>query len=130
MLRVRPREFRRGEPYGLAGCRLLPFSLLGNSLGVSFAMQAPLAIAGFLLGLLAWRQTGDWPWLLGAAVLIANWPYTLIGIMPTTHKIMAVDPTRPGPDARSLVKKWGSLHTVRSALGCAATLIFLWASLS
>src|ERR1700722_2950390 len=41
-----------------------------------FAMQAPLAVAGFLLGLLAWWQTGIWPWLLGAVIMIANWPYT------------------------------------------------------
>jgi hypothetical protein len=94
-----------------------------------FAMQAPLAIVGFLLGALAWRQTHDWRWLLGAAVLIANWPYTLIGIMPTNNKIMAMDPTQPGPDARTLVEKWGSLHAVRTALGFAAILIFLWASL-
>jgi len=95
-----------------------------------FAMQAPLAIAGFLLGVLAWQQTHDWRWFLGAAVLVANWPYTLIGIMPTNHKIMAADPTQPGPEARTLVNKWGNLHAVRTALGFAATLIFLWASLS
>jgi len=94
-----------------------------------FAMQAPLAIAGFLLGFLAWRQTDNWRWLLGATVLIANWPYTLIGIMPTNHKIMAIDTTQPGPEARTLVTKWGTLHAVRTALGVAATLIFLWASL-
>jgi hypothetical protein len=40
------------------------------------AMQAPLAIIGFLIGLAAWWQTGHWAWLLGAAILIANWPYT------------------------------------------------------
>jgi hypothetical protein len=39
-----------------------------------FAMQAPLAVAGFLLGLLAWWQTGVWVWLLGALVLVSNWP--------------------------------------------------------
>lgn len=94
-----------------------------------FAMQAPLAVTGFLLGFLAWRQTDDWRWLLGAVVLIANWPYTLIAIMPTNHKISAIDPMQPGPDARALVEKWGSLHAVRTALGFAATLIFLWASL-
>src|SRR4030081_2145697 len=49
------------------------------------AMQAPLALIGFLLGLLAWWQTGRWPWLLGAALLVANWPYTLVVIMPTNH---------------------------------------------
>src|SRR4029079_10550662 len=43
-----------------------------------FAMQGPLAVFGFLLGLVAWWQTGDWRWLLGAAFLIAHWAYTLI----------------------------------------------------
>lgn len=31
-----------------------------------FAMQAPLALVGSILGLLAWWQTNDWPWLVGA----------------------------------------------------------------
>ena len=60
-----------------------------------FAMQGPLAVLGFLLGLLAWWQTGDWRWLLGAVVLIANWPYTLIAIMPT-NKQADGDAARPG----------------------------------
>jgi len=63
-------------------------------------------------------------------VLVANWPYTLIGIMPTNNKIMTLVPTQPGPEARTLVKKWGSLHAVRTLLGFAAAMIFLWASLS
>jgi hypothetical protein len=94
-----------------------------------FAMQASLAIAGFLLGLLAWWQTGNWLWLLGAIVFIANWPYTLLGIMPINHKLMATDPAVAGPESRGLVVKWGTLHAVRAALGFAATFIFLWASL-
>jgi hypothetical protein len=32
-----------------------------------YVMQASLAIAGFLLGLLAWRGTGDWRWPLAQA---------------------------------------------------------------
>jgi hypothetical protein len=94
-----------------------------------FAMQAPLAIAGFLLGLLAWWQTGGWLWLLGAVVLVANWPYTLLVIMPTNTKLMARDPASAGPDSRQLIEKWAQLHAGRTALGLAATLIFLWASL-
>jgi len=94
-----------------------------------FAMQAPLAIAGFLLGVLAWWQTGVWLWLLGALVLIANWPYTLIGVMPTNNQLMALDPASAGPDSRKLITRWATLHAVRTVLGFAATLIFLWASL-
>ena len=94
------------------------------------AMQAPLAIIGFLLGLAAWWQTGHWAWLLGAAILIANWPYTLLGIMPTNRILMATEPATAGPDSRALVEKWAALHAGRTALGFAATLIFLWASVS
>ncbi|HYZ41904.1 MAG TPA: DUF1772 domain-containing protein [Stellaceae bacterium] len=94
-----------------------------------FAMQAPLAVVGFLLGLLAWWQTGAWPWLLGGLLLLANWPYTIFGIMPTNHKLMAVDPAQAGAESRTLIRKWGRLHAVRTALGFAATVVFLWASL-
>src|SRR3954452_19333769 len=52
-------------------------------------MQAPLAITGFLLGLIAWWQSGDWLGMLGALLMVANWPYILLGIMPTNNRIMA-----------------------------------------
>ena len=93
-----------------------------------FAMQAPLAVVGFLLGLLAWWQTADWRWSFGALVLIANWPYTLFVILPTNSKLEAIEPMDAGPASRALVEKWGQLHAIRSILGVVATLIFLWAS--
>ena len=93
-----------------------------------FAMQAPLAIAGFLLGGLAWWQTGAWLWLLGAALMIANWPYTLLGIMPTNNKLMGADPGSAGTETRRLIETWAGLHAVRTALGFAAVLVFHWAS--
>ena len=94
-----------------------------------FAMQAPLAIIGFLFGLVAWWQTGQWAWLLGAAILVANWPYTLLGIMPTNGILMATEPSNAGPDSRALIEKWAALHAGRTALGFVATLVFLWASM-
>jgi uncharacterized membrane protein len=93
-----------------------------------FAMQGPLAVVGFLLGLVAWWQSG-WLWLLGALVLIAAWPYTLIGIMPINKALMATDPASAGPEARAMLQRWGSLHAVRTAIGAVATLLFLIASL-
>jgi hypothetical protein len=94
-----------------------------------FAMQAPLAIAGFILGGWAWWQTGEWLWLLGAVLMIANWPYTLLGIMPTNNRLMAIDPAAAGADSRKLIEIWAWLHAVRTALGFAAVLAFLGASL-
>jgi hypothetical protein len=95
-----------------------------------FIMQAPLAATGFLLGLLAWWETEEGAFLLGAVLIVANWPWTLLGIMPTNSALMAMDPTEPGPDTRPLILKWGSLHAVRSALGVLATIAFLWATLA
>jgi hypothetical protein len=95
-----------------------------------FAMQAPLAILGFLFGLLAWWQTGLWTWFIGAIIMIANWPYTLFVIMPVNNRITEIDPAAAGADARPLIEKWGRQHAVRTGLGFAAVLVFLWASLA
>jgi hypothetical protein len=94
-----------------------------------FAMQGPLAVVGFLLGLVAWWQTGDWRWLLGAALLIANWPLTLIAIMPTNNRLMTLPLEQAGPESRALIERWGRLHAVRTALGFLATVAFFWGSL-
>lgn len=95
-----------------------------------FAMQGPLAVLGFSLGLIAWWQTGDWRWLLGAAFLIANWPYTLIGIMPTNNRLMAMPLEQAGAESRKLIETWAQLHAARTVLGALATASFLWASLT
>jgi Domain of unknown function (DUF1772) len=94
-----------------------------------FAMQAPLAIIGFLSGTLAAWQTGNWLWFIGAIVLLSNWPYTLFAIMPTNNKLMSIDLSTATSEVRRLTETWGYLHAVRSALGAVSTLIFLKASL-
>jgi len=91
-------------------------------------MQASLAIIGFLLGLLAWWQSGDWLWLLGALVLVANWPYTLVIIMPLNNRLKSIDDADADAPTRQLLATWAKLHAGRSALGVAATLLFLAAS--
>lgn len=95
-----------------------------------FAMQASLAVLGFLLGLLAWWQTDDWRWLLGAIVILANWPFTLVAIMPTNKRLMATPLEQAGAESRKLIETWAALHAVRTALGAASAVIFLWASLA
>ena len=87
-------------------------------------MQAPLALIGTLFGVLAFLGSYDWRWLLGAALMFANWPYTFIAIMPTNKRLEAMTGTEP--DLRALIECWGRLHAVRTGLGAAATAVFLW----
>jgi hypothetical protein len=90
------------------------------------AMQASLAMLGFILGLVAFIQVSDWRWLAGAIASLANWPYTLLIIKPTNQRLMAM--AAPTPEMRPLLESWGRLHAVRSAVGLGATLLFLWAA--
>src|SRR6266567_81358 len=91
-----------------------------------YAMQASLAIVGGLFGLLAYLNTLDWRWLLGAVVLLANWPYTLFVIAPINRCLMDTPPEAATAETRRMLERWGALHAGRSALGLVATLIFLW----
>jgi hypothetical protein len=94
------------------------------------AMQAPLALVGFVLGLIAWWQTSHPGFLVGAVAMIAPWPWTLAGIKPVNDALLATEPDKAGPQSRALIVKWGALHSVRTALGALATLGFLWPSMS
>ena len=89
-------------------------------------MQASLVIVGGVLGLAAFLSTFDWRWLLGAVVLLANWPYTIIVIMPTNRRLTETPVDAATMETRGMIRRWGILHAGRSALGFAATLIFMW----
>lgn len=91
------------------------------------AMQAPLALIGFVLGSIAWWQTSLPGFLIGAMAMLAPWPWTLLAIKPVNDALVASDPDRAGPQTRALIRKWGILHGVRTALGALATTAFLWA---
>src|SRR6202045_4254041 len=91
------------------------------------AMQAPLALVGGLLGLIAGWQTSHPGFLIGAVAIIAPWPWTLVAIRPVNDTLMATEPDQAGPQTRALVLRWGVLHAVRTALGALATAAFLWA---
>jgi hypothetical protein len=92
-----------------------------------FAMQASLALSSALFGLLAFWLTRDWRCLLGALLIFANWPYTLIVILPVNKRLEATPPDAANAETRGLIESWGRLHAGRSALGLAATLAYLWA---
>ncbi|MCG5236076.1 DUF1772 domain-containing protein [Xanthobacter oligotrophicus] len=93
-----------------------------------FAMQATLALIGAVLGAVAFSRDGDWHWLAGGVLMLANWPYTLIGIMPTNRRLLAT--AEADVETRRLITNWGQLHMVRTGLGALATFVFLWAAVT
>lgn len=92
-----------------------------------FRMQASLAVLSGALGLAAAWQTGSWLWAAGAVLILANWPYTMLAIIPTNKRLTAVRSQDASKLARALIEKWGRLHSVRTGLGMAAICAYLWA---
>jgi hypothetical protein len=93
-------------------------------------MQASLALLGSALGAVAFWQTRDWQWLAGGVLLLANWPYTFIGIMPTNRRLLAARDEDAGEDTQRLIANWGQLHMVRTGFGAVASFVFLCAALA
>jgi len=87
-------------------------------------IQSGLAIIGGVAGLLAGYLTKDWLWVAGSVALLANWPFTLLVILPVNTRLMALDPRHADFESRELLTQWGRLHNVRSFLGAAAIVLF------
>src|ERR1700730_13459050 len=90
-----------------------------------YAMQAPLAIIGFMLGAGSWWQSGRALFLVGGIFMLANWPWTLLGVMPTNRRLMDTRLEDAGPQSRALIIQWNRLHSVRTMLGALAIIAFL-----
>ena len=88
-------------------------------------MQATLAVAGCLAGLAAAWQLQDAGVALGALLLGAVVPFTLIVIFPTNARLLdpALDPR--SAEATELLQRWGRLHAVRSGLSTLAFVVLL-----
>ena len=77
--------------------------------------------------MLAWWQVGIIGFLIGALLIIAPWPWTLIVIKPVNDALLATELGKAGSQSRALIVKWGRIHAVRTAMGVLATAAFFWA---
>jgi len=88
-------------------------------------MQASLAVSGFLFACAAWF-VGSGTWILIAGVILVSVaPFTLLVIMPTNRRLLALDADKDVAEAGVLLDRWNLLHGVRSALSLVALSIFL-----
>jgi Domain of unknown function (DUF1772) len=96
-----------------------------SSYARALPMQSGLAVLSGVFGLVAAWQTADWRWVVGAVLILANWPYTFLAIMPVNNRLKATDPELANAASRGLVATWAGLHALRTGLGIAATLAYL-----
>ena len=71
-------------------------------------MQASLAIVSSVLGVIAFFYTYDWRWLVGAALILAPWPYTMLIIMPTNKVLKSTPPEQATDQTRGLIASVGA----------------------
>ena len=91
------------------------------------AMQAPLALLGFLLAAAAVFMDTRLPSVLGALFIIGPWPWTYFVMMKLNTEMLAIAPESADASIREKLAQWNKLHTMRTALGVAATLSLFWA---
>ena len=103
----------------------LAATVFGPSYRRAAPMQVALALAAAAAGLLLWWIEGRVLWLVGALVIFAVIPFTLIAIMPTNRQLLDPGLDRSSEATRHLLRRWGTLHAVRSVLSLAASCIFL-----
>lgn len=90
-------------------------------------MQAGLAVLASLAGAFAFWRARNPLWLLGAALMLANLPFTLIVIAPVNDALLALGAEQAGAASRAVIERWGTLHAVRAGLSVLATSAFAMA---
>ena len=93
-------------------------------------LQGSLVAVTALVGVIAYIQSGHWVWLTGALIIVATRPYTLIFLIPTNNRLLAIPLESAGPETRGMIETWGRGHLVRGYLGAMAVVAFFLAALS
>ena len=108
----------------------LAATVFGPSYRRAAAMQASLALIATITGFAMGINGGSWCWFVGATLIFLVIPFTFIAIMPTNNQLLDPSRDRESSETLELLVKWGKLHSVRSVLSLAATLIYLYLSVT
>ena len=81
------------------------------------AMQASLAGVCFLAAIAGWVGDGSLLVLGGGVLIGLAIPFTLLVILPTNQRLLDPRLDRSSAEAVALLRRWGRLHAVRTALG-------------
>jgi hypothetical protein len=90
------------------------------------ALMLGLSLLSAALGLVAYFASQDVRWAIGALIVILVWPYTVFAMAPISNQILTLTPRDIGA-ARALVRQWGLLEYGQTAIGLAASVVYLWA---
>ena len=90
-------------------------------------MQASLAVIGGVAGVLAWALLGGLGYLVGALLLLAVVPFTLLVVFPTNKRLLELHAKGQIGNAHELLKRWNVLHAGRTALSVVAFVFMLCA---
>jgi uncharacterized membrane protein len=83
-------------------------------------LQVGAAILGTAAGVQAWLHGSGPEWLAGAIALFAVMPFTVIFMLPLNAKLVAAEPA----GVEALLRRWASLHLVRTVLSAVAFVAF------
>ena len=92
----------------------------------AYNLQGGLAFLSAIAGFASAWFSGNMAWAAGATLMIVNWPYTLIVILPLNNQLNAIAPQEAGPQSRAMLERWNRLHTLRTILSGLAILAYIW----
>jgi Domain of unknown function (DUF1772) len=90
------------------------------------ALLVGLALLAAIAGFIAYFDTQDVRWAIGAVLMILSWPYAFFVMSPLDNQVRSLRGGDVGA-ARALVRQWGIVESGLTALGGIAVLVLLWA---
>jgi hypothetical protein len=89
-------------------------------------LLSTLALLAAIAGLIAYFDTQDLRWAVGAVIILGSWLYAFFVMSPLDNQVRSLRGGDVGA-ARALVRQWGLVESGLTGIGAVAVLVFLWA---